>query len=313
MEQLAHITGILLFGPDGKLAEHKEFPVETRDALLHAAAIGNNDEVRRIMQSDAITDQRLYGAMQELLQQRNTHIAVIREANIMLTKQQLRERVTPDLLIINTSNTMEELDKVCNALAKRLREWYALYDPELEHAYHDHRAFIEAILARTSARTSDTMGGELGEPDLAIILEQASAANALYLQRDKLLEYLEAIMQRHTPNIKRVATSTIGAKLLAMAGSLERMSRMPSSTIQLLGAETALFRHLRNNKARPPKHGIIFNHLLLQRAPKNLRGKVARALADKISIASRVDFFKGEFVGDTLYQQIEDKIKEAGG
>jgi nucleolar protein 56 len=155
------------------------------------------------------------------------------------------------------------------------------------------------------------MGGQFAEPDLGTVNAQATFVNSLYLQRDALLEYLELIMQQHTPNIKTVAGPTIGAKLLAMAGSLERLSRMPSSTIQLLGAETALFRHLRNNKARPPKHGIIFNHVLLQRAPKPMRGKVARALADKISIASKVDYFKGEFIGDTLYKQVEERAKAA--
>jgi nucleolar protein 56 len=237
---------------------------------------------------------------------RSTDRKLLREKNMELTKQQLRESVKPDLLIVNASNAIEEVDKVVNALVKRLREWYALHDPELEHANHDHRAFVEAVLAKKE-RAEGTMGGELTDIDLKIIDDETRTVHALYMQRDKLVDYLETAMQEQAPNVKRVAGATIGAKLMAMAGSLQRLSRMPASTVQLLGAETALFRHLRNRRAKPPKHGIIFNHILLQRAKRENRGKVARTLADKISIAAKVDFFKGEFIGDALYAQVEAK------
>jgi nucleolar protein 56 len=233
----------------------------------------------------------------------------LREQNIALTKQQMSASITPDLLIVNAINTIEELDKVANALAKRLREWYALYDPELEHAYKDHAAFVDAVLTRTSERSSNTMGGTFSEPDLLTIVSEAKLLRSTYEQRDALVGYLEMAMQQHTPNILALAGPTIGAKLISMAGSLQRISRLPSSTIQLLGAETALFRHLRNKRSKPPKHGIIFNHQLLQRAPRQMRGKVARALADKLSIAAKIDFFKGEFIGDKLYAEVELKAK----
>ena len=239
---------------------------------------------------------------------RTADLTKLREANIILTKQQLRASIKPDAFIVNTINNIEEIDKVSNALVKRLREWYALYDPELEHAYSDHRAFVDAILTRTSERASDTMGTELAEIDLNTITSEAKAVQQLYQQRDQLLDYLELTMQQHAPNIKALGSAMIGAKLIALAGTLERLSRLPSSTIQLLGAETALFRHLRNKKARPPKHGIIFNHILLQRAKREMRGKIARALADKLSIAAKMDYFKGEFIGDKLYAQVEQKL-----
>jgi nucleolar protein 56 len=236
---------------------------------------------------------------------------LIREGNMLLTKMSIRASVKADHLIINTSAAVEEIDKVANTLVKRLREWYAGYDPEFEHAYKDHRAFVEAVLTRTTDRSEFTMGGKFTEADLGTIIKQTNAVKELYEQRDRLLEYLEQIMEQHTPNIRKVAGASIGAKLIALAGSLEKLSRMAASTVQLLGAETALFRHLRNKRARPPKHGIIFNHLLLQRQPKHLRGKAARALADKISIASKVDFFKGEYIGDKLLKEVEEKMRGA--
>ncbi len=250
-----------------------------------------------------ITEQELIWTMSQIPLDR----AVLRQENMRLTRAAIRASVKQDLLIINTINNIEEIDKIVNTLAKRLREWFSLYDPELEHRLRDHRVFIDEVLSN-KPRAAITMGGTLSEDDLIILHAQAARIRDMYEQRDKLLVYLEQVMQEYTPNIKRIAGATIGAKLLALSGSLNRMSCMASGTIQLLGAETALFRHLRNPRARPPKHGIIFNHIILQRAPKDMRGKAARVLADKISIAAKVDYFKGEYVGDELYAQIEKKM-----
>jgi nucleolar protein 56 len=82
---------------------------------------------------------------------------------------------------------------------------------------------------------------------------------------------------------------------------------MPASTIQILGAEKALFRHMKTG-AKPPRHGIIISHPLIARAPDKMHGKIARALADKLSIASKVDYFKGNFIGDKLKKSLEEKF-----
>ena len=107
-------------------------------------------------------------------------------------------------------------------------------------------------------------------------------------------------------NLNCVAGRDIGIMLISHAGSLKKLALMPSSKIQLLGAEKSLFRHLK--KATPsPKHGIIFSHALVSGA-KN-KGKAARLLADKIAIAARIDYFKGKFIGDKLRKDVEEKIK----
>jgi len=237
--------------------------------------------------------------------------AFAREENILLTRQQISESVKADLLITNTVAAIEETDKVINLLSRRIREWYALYDPELEHSFKDHHAFVEAITTRTNERAENTMGGTLSDEDLHTIKEQAEIINGLFLQREKLVSYLDILMQQHAPNMKHIAGAMIGGKLISLAGSLERLSRLPSGTVQLLGAETALFKHLRNKKIPPPKHGIIFNHLLMQRSHPRMHGKVARLLADKISIAVKIDYFKGDYKADELYAQIERKLKDA--
>ncbi len=234
---------------------------------------------------------------------------LLREANIAITKEQIRESVKPDAHLIHAITAVEELDRVANTLAKRVRDWYALYDPETERRITDHPTFIEAVL-QAPAQQPNSMGGEINEQDLSTILMQAASVHALYIQRAALVAYLEDAMSRETPNLKRVAGATIGAKLLGMAGSLTRLASMPAGTIQLLGAETALFRHLRNRAARPPKHGVIFNHQVIQHARPEDRGRIARALADTIAIAARVDRFKGEYIGDALAIKVEQRAQE---
>jgi nucleolar protein 56 len=101
----------------------------------------------------------------------------------------------------------------------------------------------------------------------------------------------------------------MSARIISIAGSLERLAMMPASTIQVLGAEKALFRSLKTG-SRPPKHGIIFQHQALHTAPKWQRGKIARVLSSKLSIAARIDSFGGEFLGDQLVEYIEKRILE---
>jgi nucleolar protein 56 len=100
-------------------------------------------------------------------------------------------------------------------------------------------------------------------------------------------------MKEQLPNFSEIAGTLLGAKLLAEAGSKRKLAFMPSSTMQVLGAEKALFNHLKK-KTSCPKHGVIFNHPLIQKIPKNKRGKVARILAGKLSLAAKIDYFGKE-------------------
>jgi len=230
-----------------------------------------------------------------------------RTAILLKTKQAIRERVGRDDHITNAITTIEEIDRITNRLSKRVRGWYALYHPELEKEHEDHRIFVDRVM-EYHQRPDTSMGGTFEEEDLATVIALTQTVQTLYAQRDMLLAYLETLMQEHAPNVTAVAGAMIGARLIHIAGSLERLAMMAAGTIQLLGAETALFRHLKNRKKLAPKHGVIFNHQVLQRAPRQKQGKVARVLADCIAIAARVDFFKGTFTGDTLRKKVEDAV-----
>lgn len=229
--------------------------------------------------------------------------------NIAIVKRAISASVNKEQFIIQSINAIEELDRICNGLSKRLREWYGYYFPESVEKINDNEIFVRTILEKdkkelmSEFKLKESMGPNIGESNIKItdidkIMEYARQIQSMYDQRESLKNYLEELMIEICPNVHAVAGTMIGAKLMQKAGSLRHLSMMPSSTIQLLGAERALFRHLRNNKIRPPKHGIILNHPYVLDS-KN-RGKSARMLSAKISIASKVDYFKGEYIGDKL-------------
>ena len=238
--------------------------------------------------------------------------------NLEVTKDSIRNSVSNDLLIIQTIDGIEEIDKTLNLLTKRLREWYSLYNPEISNMTDDHEKFVSLITRKTKAQLlkefnvneKDAIGAELKDKDVSAILLLATQINNSYKLKMHYENYLKELEKQTCPNFTEVAGTTIAAKLISHAGSLKRLSQMPASTIQILGAEKALFRHMRNKKRNlPPKFGIIHEHQLIQKSKSEIYGKVARALADKLSIAVRVDYFKGKFIGDKLKKDLADKFK----
>ncbi len=234
--------------------------------------------------------------------------------NVKITKQAIKDSVTDDQLIIQTITTIETLNRAISRLSKRIREWYGYYNPETSQHIKDHEAFVREITEKTREQLleesghKDTMGGDLKENDKKPIIELAKNIKNLYTLKQSETDYLEEKMQIVCPNMTAITGALIGAKLLSQAGSLRDLAIMPSSTVQLLGAEKALFRHLTRHTL-PPKYGILHEHPLISSAPRSMHGKIARTLADKISIASRVDYFKGDFIGDKLYGELEEKFK----
>ncbi len=244
-----------------------------------------------------------------------TDFAQLRKELIELTKKQLGESVSQDIIIIQALMSVDEITNNLNTLSKRLREWYGYILPELEHKIKDHETFINLIATKNFDELKNefapkvTMGIKLPEKDLQIVSEFAKKILELYKEKEKLLNYLDEKLDEFMPNTKALLGSTIAARLLAGAGSLKTLTRMPASTIQLLGAEKALFRHLKTG-ARSPKYGHIFSHQLIQKAKNSERGKVARSLADKISICVKLDYFKGDFLGETYLKGLEKRFQK---
>ncbi len=130
----------------------------------------------------------------------------------------------------------------------------------------------------------------------------------MYQFKQSLLIYLEARLKKLLPNMTALAGVTIAARLLAGAGSARKLALLPASTIQLLGAEKALFRHLKSG-AKSPKHGYIVNHPLIQKVGRSDKGKASRMLADKLALCARIDYFKGEFKADDYKKELEVRFK----
>ena len=150
------------------------------------------------------------------------------------------------------------------------------------------------------------MGADI---NLNIIKNYANQILSLDEFRQELENYLDSLMEQVAPNLNVLVGSLVGAKLIAKAGSLKDLAYMPASRIQLLGAEKALYRFLKTGEKRP-KHGLIFQWNLIRGSKAYHRGKISRVISGKIGIATKVDFFKGEFIGDTLARDVEEKIKE---
>ncbi|MFA6073750.1 MAG: hypothetical protein WC758_06545 [Candidatus Woesearchaeota archaeon] len=233
----------------------------------------------------------------------------LRRKALGITKDKIKNSYSKDLMIINAINNVEELERSINSMASRLRDWYMIKNPELEKATPDNEHFVKVVLEQSSLETIEfsQMGASLDKNDDAAILSLALITQGLVETKVFLLLYLEKTMKEYCKNIHALAGTTIGAKLLRDAKSLKKLASLQSSTIQLLGAEKALFRHIKTG-AKSPKYGHIVNHPLIINAKRDVRGKAARALADKLSIAARLDYFKGEFLADKLYSDLQQRF-----
>ncbi|MFP4112536.1 MAG: NOP5/NOP56 family protein [Candidatus Woesearchaeota archaeon] len=246
---------------------------------------------------------------------KNEFFDEFRKRNTELTRYDMKNIKSNDFLIIQAVNNIEELEHSTNTLSKRLREWYELYFPEISKKINDHKRFAETIIDKSrdelmkAENIKDSMGVSLSQNDLKPIFDLAKGVLELFELKEKHLSYLDDSLETYCPNLKAIAGTSIAAKLIALSGSLERLSIFPSSTIQTLGAEKAMFRHLKTGQ-KPPKYGIILMHPIVASGKKD-KGKIARMLANKISLASKVDYFRGdEYKGYELRENLEKEVKK---
>jgi nucleolar protein 56 len=243
------------------------------------------------------------------------YLEKMQKAAMLITKRKIAGSLNPEYLIVQAVQNIAEIDKVVNNIGKRLREWYELYNPEFSKSIESHEKFAELIqkksrkelLKEIDCSEDESMGAEITKKDLEPMMNLAAEISSLFALRGKQEKYVEKSMKELLPNVTAVCGGMIGAKLLAVAGTLKKMALFPASTIQLLGAEKALFRHIKTG-AKPPKFGVIINHPIVAKAKQSEKGKAARMLADKISIAAKIDFFKGEFRGDVLRKEVEKRF-----
>ena len=239
-----------------------------------------------------------------------------------ITKEKIRESVkSNDVMIVESINSLEEIEETTGKLIERLREWCTPYLPELEKlSNHETYARIisentsreniaeSGVLDNTNVILSENYDVDIGDSDLEIIKAFASSLHSLYETRKTLEEYIDVKIKEVAPNMYDVAGANLSAKLIAHTNGLENLAKLPSSTVQIIGAEKAIFRHLKTGE-NPPKHGLIFQHPSIRGSNWWVRGKLARAVANKITIASRKDAFGNEYDPD-LKVELDMRIEE---
>ncbi|MBI5065041.1 hypothetical protein HZA97_02285 [Candidatus Woesearchaeota archaeon] len=230
----------------------------------------------------------------------------LRNKYLKSTKEKVRTTSFRGDFILQSFKSIKELENIINLLCSKLREWYACYYPELEKSARNNEEFLKKIIENPERKTS--MGMEdCNKEDTSILITFAKNIKNLFEQKIELEKYLEKLLEDFCPNIRAIAGNTITCLMIEQMGSLKKLMGMPASTIQILGAEKALFRHLKG-EGRSPKFGFLYGHELVKKSRDN-KGKVAKLLADKISIAAKIDYFKGKFIGDKLRKEVEEKSK----
>ncbi len=258
----------------------------------------------------------------------------LRDFSLKLSSLRIQEASEQmDLHISQSINALDEIDKISNTLGTRMREWYGLHFPELDNLLQNANTYsllvsncgkrdnitkeflgtidipenkIE-IITEVSKRSR---GGKITEQNLLIVQNIAQQVISLNKIRKNLEDHIDASMEDVAPNVKGLLTASVGARLISKAGSLRRLASLSASTIQILGAEKALFRTLKTG-SDPPKHGILFQHPIIHSAPKWQRGKMARAIAAKTAIAARLDVYgQNPEVNQALSDKLSDRLTE---
>ncbi len=195
-----------------------------------------------------------------------------------LAEQQIKKAITRDQIIMQAVDAQDTLNSTINLLKERFEEW----------------SFI---------KRSDCIERD----DMEMLEELRGQLDSLTKERNRLEEYITENMHGTAPNITMIAGPVLGARIISIAGGLERLSRMPSSTIQVLGAGKALFKHLQKGTP-PPKHGILYQHHVVQGAPWWQQGKLARAVSSSLAVAARLDYHGGGLNNDVI-KKMDKKVE----
>ena len=197
-------------------------------------------------------------------------IKYLRAASIIQTEQKILDSLTLDKHLIQTIQALDDAHTSLNLISERLCTWHA-------HTTGESRVVIDELLSKKSL-----------QPPLSNLKQT-------YLQVQDLIEILSNHIDEEAPKIfpamVELLDSQLTVRLVSCAGSLAKLARLPSSTIQLLGAEKALFRHI-SDGSLPPKHGILYQHPSVKSSKRKNKGRVTRSLASKVAIAAKIDYYR---------------------
>ncbi|MDD3042580.1 MAG: NOP5/NOP56 family protein [Methanosarcinaceae archaeon] len=240
--------------------------------------------------------------------------SILHELTLRKAKLQVSKALSLDQRIIQAVEALDDINETTNTLSERLFEWYGNHFPETGLTGEALAGFVVKYGNRANVdpedpfyeKASTSIGAELPMEDEVLIKAFAESLFSLYARRGQLEAYIRESMETRAPNLTMLAGPMLGARLLSIAGGLPQLAKFPSSTVQVIGANKALFKHLRE-RAPSPKHGIIFSHPLINTSPWWQRGKIARALSAKLSLAARMDLYSGE-KSPVLLEKLDAKV-----
>jgi nucleolar protein 56 len=241
-----------------------------------------------------------------------------------------------DNMIIQAIALLDQMDKDINTFAMRVREWYSWHFPELVKIVNDNYVYARCasfiknrntlsedsieelakiVLDEDKAQqilhaARSSMGMDMSEIDMINVDNFTTRLVKLAEYRRQLHEYLVSKMSTVAPNLASLIGESVGARLISHAGSLTNLAKCPASTVQILGAEKALFRALKT-RGNTPKYGLLFHSTFIGRAAAKNKGRISRYLANKCAIASRIDSFIDEPTtkyGDKMREQVEERL-----
>jgi len=309
----------------------------TQDKFL-STAIQKKLEIATAVQSDPLKEvmrglRQHVTSLIEGLEEKEMHQMAL---GLSHTLNRYKLKFSPDkvdTMVIQAVGLLDDLDKELNNYAMRLREWYGWHFPEMGKIVTDNMMYAKTVVLmgfKSKAKDTDfsvlglpegmdeevkqaaetSMGTEITEEDLANIRTLCDTVVNLSAYRLELASYLKNRMHALAPNLTYMVGELVGARLVSQAGSLMNLAKHPSSTLQILGAEKALFRALKTKK-NTPKYGLIYHASLVGQSAPNLKGKISRVLAAKLSLCARLDALGGDqepVLGKELKEYVESRL-----
>ncbi len=241
----------------------------------------------------------------------------IREKAIKKGRKKLKESQNRDKLIIKAVNFLDQSNNNFNHEMERFRDWYSLHFPELTKEITKDEHLIKILsngvkrneISSFESMAKESTGMPLNKKDIELLEESLEILERKLENREKIKKYVSEIADDEIPNLKQVLGPLLAARLISLTGGLEELAKKPASTVQMLGAEKALFRYL-HGKGTPPKHGILFQHNFVNSLPEENRGKMARFLANKSVMAARLDQYGDKNKGEELREECQQRFEE---
>jgi nucleolar protein 56 len=242
----------------------------------------------------------------------------LREKAISDTREELQKSVEKDQLLVKAVKQLDQARNDFREEMEKLRDWYSLHFPELESELSEDEEFLKILekygvdrggIEPFSSLADESTGSELEDRDREMIEQAVSSLVSVRDLRDDLEDYIEEGAKEEFQNLSGLLGPVLATRLVAEAGSLDELAKKPSSTVQMLGAEKALFRYL-HGEGSPPKHGVLFHHDFVKSLPEEKRGKMARFMANKAVMAARIDNYGDKEKSEGLREEAQERYDE---